>query len=244
MSVEIRIVGTTRELRAFIAFPERIYARVPEWVPAPRFDDMNTLRKDRNPSFEFCEAEYWTAWRDGSMVGRIAGIINRRYIEKWGNAYARFGWFDFVEDLEVAAALLHTVEEWAAARGMTGLHGPMGFTDLDREGMLVEGFGERGTLATWYNHRYYPEYMERLGYAKDIDWIEFLVTVPETIPEKVMRVQELISKRTGITIHEWKKPKEIVSRFGSEIFELIDETYTHLYGTTPLSRGQVDAYIK
>ena len=155
MAVEIRKVGTKAELKAFITFPETIYRDVPQWVPSPVFDDLNTLRRDRNPVFEFSEAEYWTAWKDGKMVGRIAGIINSRYIEKWGNKYARFGWVDFVEDFEVAESLFRTAEDWARAKGMVAIHGPLGFTDLDREGILVEGFKEMSTFATIYNHPYY-----------------------------------------------------------------------------------------
>ena len=243
MSIEIRKVATKRELRAFITFPETIYGNNPNWVPAPVFDDMNTLGKDKNPAFEFCEAEYWTAWKDGAMVGRIAGIINRRYIEKWGNKYARFGWIDFVEDFAVAEALVKTVEDWAKSKGMEGVHGPLGFTDLDREGMLVEGFGERATFATIYNHPYYSQYMERLGYAKDIDWVEFLVETPEAIPEKVLRVNEILAKRSGVRVIEWSNRKELLAKYADQIFALMDEGYAQLYGTTPLSEKQVKAYI-
>ena len=178
MSIDIKKVTSRSELRAFVTFPEKIYGSEPNWVPAPVFDDINTLDKKKNPAFEFCEAEYWTAWKEGEMVGRIAGIINHRFVEKWGKKYARFGWIDFIEDFEVAKALVTTVEAWARDKGMEGVHGPLGFTDLDREGMLVEGFGERATFATIYNHPYYPVYMEKLGYAKDVDWIEFLVQDP------------------------------------------------------------------
>ena len=243
MSIEIKQVNTRSELRAFVTFPEKIYANEPNWVPAPVFDDINTLSKNKNPAFEFCEAEYWTAWKDGQMVGRIAGIINRHYIEKWGNKYARFGWVDFIEDFDVAKALVTKVEEWARSKGMEGVHGPLGFTDLDREGMLVEGFGERATFATIYNHPYYPVYMEKLGYAKDVDWIEFLVQTPEAIPEKVLRVNEIISKRSGVRIAEWKSKKELIKKYADQLFELLDEAYAGLYGTTPLSRKQVEAYI-
>lgn len=243
MSIEIKKVTSNRELRAFIAFPATIYGGEPNWVPAPRFDDMNTLRKDKNPAFEFCEAEYWTAWKNGAMVGRIAGIINHRSVEKWGKKYVRFGWVDFIEDFGVAKALVETVEQWARAKGMEAVHGPLGFTDLDREGMLVEGFDERATLATIYNYAYYPAYMEKLGYAKDIDWVEFLVETPDSIPEKVLRLNELLSQRVGVRIAEWKTKKELVNLYAAQIFELLDEAYAGLYGTTPLSRKQVDAYI-
>ena len=244
MSIDIKKVTSRSELRAFVTFPEKIYENEPNWVPAPVFDDINTLDKKKNPAFEFCEAEYWTAWKEGKMVGRIAGIINRRFVEKWGKKYARFGWIDFIEDFEVAKALVTTVEAWARDKGMEGVHGPLGFTDLDREGMLVEGFGERATFATIYNHPYYPVFMEKLGYAKDVDWIEFLVQTPEAIPEKVLRVNEIISKRSGVRIAEWKNKKELIRKYADQLFELLDEAYAGLYGTTPLSRKQVEAYIK
>ncbi len=244
MSLEIRRVESSRDLKKFIDFPFAIFGKSPVWVPPLFADELNTLSKKRNPAFEFCEAEYWMAYRDGVAVGRIAGIINHRYIEKWGNKYARFGWMDFVEDFEVAKALVSTVEDWARSKGMVGVNGPLGFTDLDKEGLLVEGFDETPTMAVIYNLPYYPAYLERLGYAKDIDWVEYLVKVPSSIPEKVLRVQELISKRSGIHLYEWKTTAELKRRFAKDIFALVDEAYAHLYGTTPLSERQVEAYIK
>jgi GNAT superfamily N-acetyltransferase len=243
MSVEIRRVESARELKAFVRFPYRIYKGDPCWVPPLDMDDLTTLRRDKNPAFEYCEAEYWMAFKDGKAVGRVAGIINNRVIEKWGRKLARFDWIDFVEDFEVASALVKTVEDWAESKGMEGLQGPLGFTDLDKEGMLIEGFDRLGTYATGYNRPYYPQYIERLGYSKDTDWIEFRVKTPAEIPEKVQRVGELISKRTGARIYEWKSKKEIVSKFGDQIFELLDEAYEPLYGTCPLSERQVKFYI-
>jgi hypothetical protein len=241
--VEIRRVEGVRGLKAFVRFPFGIYAGDPCWVPPLDMDDITTLRRDKNPAFEYCEAEYWMAYRDGKAVGRVAGIINNRVIEKWGKKYARFGWIDFVEDFEVASALVRTVEDWAKSKGMEGIQGPLGFTDLDKEGMLIEGFDRLGTYATGYNRPYYPEYIARLGYAKDVDWIEFRVTTPTEIPEKVRRVNELISQRTGVRVFEWKDKKEIVAKFGDQIFELLDEAYEELYGTCPLTERQVQFYI-
>ncbi len=243
MSVEIREVRTRAELKKFVAFPETIYAEERNWVPSFLFDDMNTLNPKKNPAFEFCEAQCWTAWKDGKMAGRIAGIVNHRFVEKWGKKLARFGWIDFIEDFDVASALVKTVEDWARSKGMEGLHGPWGFTDLDREGMLVEGFGEQATFATIYNHPYYPAFMERLGYAKEVDWVEFRVTTPESIPDKVLRVNELLSKRAGVRIYEWKTRRELIAKFSAQVFELLDEAYAGLYGTTPLSPKQVKVYI-
>lgn len=244
MAVEIRRVESLRELRQFISFPVRLYREETNYVPAPRLDEVRTLRKDKNPAFEFCEAEYWTAWRDGKLVGRIAGIINHRYIEKWGNKWARFGWIDFIDDSEVSEKLLEAVEEWAASKGMSAVHGPLGFTDLDREGMLVDGFGELATLATIYNYPYYPQHLERLGYHKDVDWLQFQIFTPKEIPEKVQRVTEMLAKRSGVHLYEWTDKRVLVKKFGRELFHLIDETYSMLYGTSPLTERQVDTYIK
>ncbi len=244
MSIEIRRVETRAQLKAFIRFPYSIYKDDPYWVPPLDSDDLKTLSRDENPAFEYCEAEYWMAYRGDLAVGRIAGIINRRYIEKWGKKLARFGWIDFIEDFEVASVLIRVVEDWARSKGLEGVVGPMGFTDLDREGMLVEGFDRMGTYATNYNKPYYPAFIEALGYAKDVDWLEFRVKTPREIPEKVKRVQEIISKRTGVRIYEWKSKKEVERKFGGQIFALIDEAYEHLYGTVPLTERQVQYYIK
>ncbi len=244
MPVEIRKVEGRKGLKAFVRFPYSIYKDDPHWVPPLDMDDMGTLSPDKNPAFAYCEAELWMAYRDGKAVGRVAGIVNRRYIEKWGQKRARFGWLEFIEDREVLAALMRTVEDWARAKGLDGIHGPLGFTDMDREGMLIEGFEELGTYATNYNKPYYPKLLAELGYAKDVDWLEYNIATPKEIPEKVRRVQELISKRTGVRIFEWKNKKEIVAKYGDEIFKLIDETYNHLYATVPLTEEQVRYYIK
>jgi GNAT superfamily N-acetyltransferase len=243
MALEIRPVSDKKDLKAFIYLPFTLYKDNPNWVPPLVFDEYNTFRKDRNPAFEFCEAEYWLAWLDGKVVGRVAGIVNHRYVEKWGKKCARFGWIEFVDDFSVAEALVRTVEDWARSKGMTAVAGPLGFTDLDKEGMLVEGFDELGTMAMIYNPPYYPAYLERLGYTKDVDWLEFEVTTPTSIPEKALRVQELLGKRTGVHIHEWKNPRQLVARYGKQIFQLLDEAYAGLYATTPLSEAQVKAYI-
>lgn len=243
MALDIRLVTDKKELKAFISFPFSLYQHDPCWVPPLVMDEYNTFRKDRNPAFEFCEAEYWLAWRNGVVVGRVAGTINHRYIEKWGNRYARFGWIEFVEDITVAEALMRTVEDWARSKGMTALAGPLGFTDLDKEGMLVEGFDELGTMAMIYNPAYYPDFLERLGYAKDVDWLEFVITMPSSVPEKALRVQESLWKRSGMHIYEWKNPKQLIARYGQQIFALLDEAYAGLYGTVPLSKAQVKAYI-
>ncbi len=243
MPVEIRRVESRKDLAAFIQFNYDLYRGNPYAVPPLRFDEFNTLRKDKNPAFEFCEAEYWLAYKDGKVAGRIAGIYNTRYIEKWGKKDARFGWIDFIDDYEVSEALLATVEAWARSKGMDGIVGPMGFTDADKEGMLIEGFEELGTMPMIYNYPYYPRHLERLGYTKEVDWLEFEVKVPASVPEKAQRVQELIAKRSGVHIYEWKTNKELARKFGKAVFALLDEAYADLYGTVPLTERQVEAYI-
>ena len=243
MDIEIRRVTTSRDLRIFIRVPFSIFKDCPYWVPPLFFDEMNTLRKDKNPAFDFCEAEYWLAYKDGRPVGRIAGIINPHAMSKWGDKKARFGWIDFIEDFEVAKALITTVENWARSKGMEALVGPLGFADVDREGMLLEGFQELSTYAMIYNHPYYPEYLERLGYGKEVDWLEYEVRPPASMPEKAKRVQELIQKRTGIHLYTWKSKKDLVDNYAKDIFYLINEAYSKLYGTYVLTDRQIDGYI-
>jgi GNAT superfamily N-acetyltransferase len=243
LGIEIREVVTARELKKFVRFPFQLYQGHPCWVPALEFDELNTLRRDKNPAFEYCDTRYWMAFRDGAPVGRIAGIINRRYIEKWKNRYARFGWIDFIDDENVCRALVQTVEDWARQNGLTAVHGPLGFTDLDREGLLVEGFEELGTLATIYNHAYYPKHLEACGYRKDTDWVEFLAKNPAEIPEKIRRVAEIARKRLKLRVLEPKKAKDIL-KYTKGVFDVLDTAYEGLYGVVPLTDRQVETYIK
>jgi GNAT superfamily N-acetyltransferase len=242
MSIEMREVVSHADLMKFINFQFTIFKGNPYWVPPFIFDEVNALDSKKNPAFEHCEAKLWLAYRGRKIVGRIAGIINNKYIEKWGNKYARFGWIDFIDDPEVAKVLLDTVESWAKGKGMVGIQGPLGFTDLDKEGLLVEGFDELGTMPMIYNHPYYPKYIERCGYEKDVDWLEYEIKVPKSIPEKALRVQDLVLKRTKLRIYTAKKPKDIV-QYGDQIFDLVNTAYSGLYGTVELTKKQIDAYI-
>ena len=194
MSVNIVKVDNKRQLKTFIRFNYELYKGNPYFVPDLYEDTVNTLRKDRNAAFEFCEADYFLAYRDGKPVGRIAAIINHRANETWNKKAARFGWVDFIDDNEVVDALFATAENWARERGMTEIEGPFGFTDLDAEGMLIKGFDRLGTMATIYNHPYYPEHMQRMGYVKEVDWIEYLMNVPEQRWEKAVRVSAIVER--------------------------------------------------
>ncbi len=242
MQTKIIEVTTKKGINSFIQFPFTIYQGNPYWVPSLRFDELNTLRQDKNPAFEFCEARYWLAYQDGRIVGRVAAILNLRHIEKWGQRYMRFGWLDFIDDLEVSEALLKTVEAWASEAGMEAVHGPLGFTDLDREGMLVDGFNELGTLATYYNHPYYPGHLEKLGYTKDIDWMEYEISVPPEPNETIARIADLAARRYHLSLLKLRNKKEMLP-YTKELFQLLQDEYQHLYGFIPMTERQVNAYI-
>lgn len=243
MSAVIEEVRSNHDLKRFIKFPFSIYKGNRYWIPPLLFDEMNTLRKDRNPAFEHCEAKYWLASRDRKPVGRIAGIINRRFNDLWGKKYARIGWVDFIDDEEISRPLFQEIEGWARDRGMEAVHGPLGFTDMDREGMLIEGFEELGTIATIYNHPYYPVHLEKLGYQKDVDWVEYEMVPPKEIPEKVKRLARVVADRYQLKTLKVKRAKELLP-YAKEIFGLINTTYTGLYGFVPLTERQVEMYVK
>jgi hypothetical protein len=243
MKIEIREVKSHSDLKKFVNFPYGLYAGNKYWVPPLRLDEMNTLRTDKNPAFEFCDARYWLALQDGKICGRIAAIINRRFNEKCGMRFMRFGWVDFIDNYEVSASLFEVVEKWARDTDTTSLHGPLGFTDMDNEGMLIEGFEELGTLATIYNYPYYPNHLERLGFKKDIDWIEFEIEPPAQIPEKIERISEIALKRNNLKLLKIKKAKELLP-YAHEIFQVINDAYQDLYGFVPLTDRQIDYYVK
>ncbi|NPV55832.1 MAG: GNAT family N-acetyltransferase [Anaerolineae bacterium] len=242
MPIDLCEVTTLKQLRAFIRFPRTLYRDNPYWVPALFMDEYNTLRDDKNPAFEHCCARYWQAYRQGRAVGRVAAILNRQHCEKWGQPYLRFGWLDFVDDLDVASALLATVENYARENGLTAVHGPLGFTDLDREGMLVEGFNEMGTLSTLYNYPYYPRHLEALGYIKDIDWVEYQIIVPSEPNPTIARIAQVALRRNCLHLLQARHKRELLP-YTKEIFHLLDDAYQHLYGVVPLTPRQVEVYI-
>ncbi len=242
MDIKIKEVLTQKELKTFIQFPFELYKGNPNWVPGLFFDEFNTLRWDKNPAFNHCEARYWIAYREKKIVGRIAAILNHRHIEKWGQRYLRFGWIDFIDDPNVSAALISSVENWAKEKGMSAVHGPLGFTDLDREGMLVEGFNELSTLATIYNHPYYPKHLENLGYVKDTDWMEYEFTVPSETNKTIARIADAALRRNKLQLLKLRNKKELLP-YTKELFKLLDDEYKHLYGTVPLTEEQIQSYI-
>lgn len=242
MSVIVREVSGKKELKKFVKFHLDLYKDNPYHVPGLIQEEMMTLDKQKNPAFEVCDAIYFLAYREGKVVGRIAGMINRRSNETWNQKYARFGFIDFVDDEEVVNALFEAVEAWARRQGMEAIQGPMGFTDLDHEGMLIEGFDQLGTMATIYNYPYYPKHIERLGYVKDQDWHEFKIYIPEGIPEKHQRIGEIVKKKYGLKTMKFTRTKDIMP-YAQKVFETLNASYAPLYGFAQLTQKQIDYYI-
>ena len=243
MSVEIKEVKTKKELRQFVKFNIDLYKGNPYHVPGLIDEEMMTLSKDKNPAFDHCEAIYFLAYKDNKIVGRIAGIIVHESNRIWNQKHARFGFVDFIDDSEVVDALFDAVIAWAKEKGMTALHGPLGFTDMDHEGMLVEGFDLLGTMAAIYNYPYYPQHMERMGFVKDQNWKEFKIYIPEAIPEKHQRIGEIVLRKYGLRILKFKKRKEIWP-YAYKIFNALNAAYAQLYAFSPLTHRQIEYYIK
>ena len=242
--IEIKPVTTRQELQQFVQFFYDLYRGNDYAVPYLYSEEMSSLRHDKNTSFECCESQYFMAFKDDKLVGRVAAIINHRANERWDRKQVRFSWFDFVDDPEVSAALLKTVEDWGRFKGMTEIAGPIGFIDTDREGMLVDGFDKLSTMYINYNYPYYPQHMEQMeGYEKANDWVELRVKVPEVVPEKFAKITEMVRKRYGLRVHKFSRKELIDDGWGKRIFDLLNETYKDLYGFSQLSDHQIDQLV-
>lgn len=242
MRTIIREVCNRKDLRTFITFPEKLYQNCANWVPSLIGDEFDTLG-DKNPALEFCERAYFLAERNGETVGRIAAIINHNANRDWKENVVRFGWIDFIEDLEVVQALTDKVAEWGRARGCVKIKGPLGFSDFDKEGLLVEGFEYLSPFTVIYNYPYYGELLEAAGFRKDVDWTQKLVEVPDTIPPQ-FQYTDLIEKRFGLHQVTGRSMKELGKRYGMEIFHLVNKAFAELYEFTPFSDKQIEGYVK
>lgn len=242
--VEIRKVNNKGDLKQFVDFRTRLYKDSPTAVPYLYMDEERTLNPKKNGSFECCDAEYFLAWRDGQVVGRVAAIINRQANERWQNKVVRFGWFDFIDDLKVSRALLQTVEEWGRQRGMTQMAGPMGFADTDREGMLIEGFDTMSTMYANHNFSYYVDHINQLGFRKDNDYVECLVKVPDTVPEKIAHVAKVAEERYHLKVHKLTRKELLRDGYGREVFDMLNITYKDLYGFAELGKKKVDQLVQ
>lgn len=245
MAVEIRKVETKKDLKTFIDFHYDLYAGSPYDVPNLYIDERNTLDKKRNAAFDFCRAEYFLAYKDGKVAGRVAAIINNRVNKHWNRQDVRFGWIDFIDDLEVSRALFDTVAAYGRENGMTAMVGPLGFSDMDPEGMLTWGFDKLGTMATIYNYDYYPRHMEQMGgWAKDNDYVEYFLPVPDKVPEKYAKIASLVEKRYNLHVKKLTRKDVFQGGWGRKLFEIINATYTNLYGFVSLTDRQIDQYVK
>ena len=245
MAVEIRKVETKKDLKTFIDFHYDLYAGSPYDVPNLYIDERNTLDKKRNAAFDFCRAEYFLAYKDGKVAGRVAAIINNRVNKHWNRQDVRFGWIDFIDDLEVSRALFDAVAAYGRENGMTAMVGPLGFSDMDPEGMLTWGFDKLGTMATIYNYDYYPRHMEQMGgWAKDNDYVEYFLPVPDKVPEKYAKIASLVEKRYNLHVKKLTRKDVFQGGWGRKLFEIINATYTNLYGFVSLTDRQIDQYVK
>ena len=243
MSLLIKKVSTKRELNIFVRFANRLYKGNKYYVPAMPMDEINTLDPSKNAAYEFSEAELYLAYKGKEVVGRVAAIINHKANEAWKVKQVRFGWIDFIDDINVSSALLEKVAEFGRSRGMTQIVGPLGFTDFDPEGMLVEGFDKLSTMALIYNHPYYPEHLKKLGYIKETGWLEYRLTLPQTVPEQHARLAELVKDRYNLKVRKLTRSQIRKENYGHKLFELINKTYCVLYGYSLLSPKQIDQYV-
>jgi len=245
-AIEIRRVANKRDLKAFIELHYELYKGNKYDAPNLYSGELKTLSKDKNSAFEFCEAEYFLAYKDGQLVGRVAAIINHRYNEQWQRKAVRFGWIDLINDVDVMRALLTAVEDYGRQKGMTEVIGPLGFTDMDPEGMLIEGFNELGTMATIYNYDYYPKLMEQMeGYKKDNDYVEYKAFVPkEGMPEKFKKVAEMVQKRYNLHCPQIKRSQVFgPDGYGRKVLTVVNQTFANLYGYSQMTDRQIDEYV-
>ena len=243
MAVTIKTVSTKKDFKTFARFGNKLYKGNPYYVPSMPWDDLNTFDKEKNGAFEFSDAEFYLAYKDGNVVGRVAAIVNYKANEAWKVDQVRFGWIDFIDDLEVSKALLDAVVAFGKARGMKQIVGPLGFTGFDPEGMLVEGFDRVSTMALIYNYPYYPEHLKKLGYVKETGWVEYRITIPEQLPEKHVKFAEIVKDRYNLKVRKLTKRQIRTENYGRKLFQLINETYCVLYGYSLLSPKQIDMYV-
>lgn len=242
-AIDIKKVESKRDLKAFINFHYDLYKGNKYDVPSLYMSEIDTLKKEKNAAFEFCDAEYFLAYKGGKLVGRVAAIINNRANEKWGNKAVRFGWIDFVDDKEVSAALIKAVEDYGKAKGMTDIVGPLGFTDMDPEGMLTWGFDQLGTMPTIYNYPYYPEHIEAMDFKVDNKYVEYKIIIPDTVPDRYAKIARMIETRYNLRIKKITRKDVYKGGYGEKIFSLVNDTYKDLYGYSEMTPRQIRQYV-
>ena len=244
MKVDIRPINSKKDIKKFVQFANNLYKNCENYCPPLFSDEVDTFDIKKNPVFEVAECQLFLAYKDDKIVGRIAAIINNRANEHWGIKKVRFGWIDFIDDYEVSKALLDAVVKWGKEKGMEYLNGPVGFTDLDHEGLLIEGFEYLAPLASLYNFPYYEQHLEKYGLTKENDWIEIQITPPPQIPERIEKIAKIALQRGHYSVAKVKNVKELLERFGYSYFDVIDECYEKLYNFQPLTQRQKEYYSK
>ncbi len=240
----ISIVETKKQLRKFITWPETLYKGCENWVPPLLGDEFDTLNPKKNAAFEFCEAQLYLAYNENDeIVGRIAGIINRKANEIWKENVVRFGWFDFIESVEVAKALTDKVARWGKSKGCTKIKGPLGFTDMDKEGSLVEGYENLSPFTCLYNYPYYDRILKEIGFEKDADWTQKIFDIPDQVPESY-NYTDRVTERFGLRIYEARSTRELGRKYGMDLFHLCNESFSELFEFTPLTDTQIKRYLK
>lgn len=241
--IEIREAVSKKDIKKFVDFPQKLYKGNPYFVPYLRMDEVNIINPEKNPALEDCKAKCFLAYRDGELCGRVMGIVHYGDIKRSGIKRIRFSRIDFINDVEVARALLNAVEELGRAEGLEYIHGPLDFNDLGREGMLIEGFDRMSTFETQYSYEYYPVIMEKIGFKKDVDWIEHLIKCPKKMDERIERLSQKVLERFNLRIARYSK-REFIKRYALKFFEMLDKSYTELYATVPLPPKVIDSTVK
>lgn len=240
--IEIKEVKTKKDLKTFAAFNEKMYRDVPQAIPDLISDEIDNFTPSKNPAFEYAESRQWLAYKDGKCVGRIGAIISHKANKKWNRKRIRFTRVDFIDDYEVSEALFNTVEDWGRERGLDAVHGPMGFCDLDQEGMLLEGFEYKGMFITINNAPYYKEHLEKLGYSKSVDWIEMRIDIPKEVPNILTIMSNRVQEENNLRIYFAKNRREL-KKYIPQIFDVVNDTYKHLYGEVELTDVQIKKYV-
>ena len=244
-NVKVVKAETKKTMDDFVALPRYIYKDCAQYVPDLDMDVRAVFDFKKNAGLEFSDIQPFVAYDDGGRcVGRIAAIINHRANEKWNVSVVRFGMIEFIDDADVSIALIAAVEEWGKARGMSQIQGPMGISDFDTEGMLVDDFNLMGSMVSIYNHPYYPRHMEQMGFEKEVDWVSFHIDVPKAVPEKLSRFTSLVQNRFGLTLRKMTKDDILYRGYGRKIFDLLNTAYSPLFGFSELSDRQVDDFLK
>lgn len=235
--IEIKEVKTRSDIRNFIQFPNGLYKGNDCYVP-PLESEEKKLFKKNHPAYEQSEAVFYLAYRNGEVVGRIMGILQRAYNQKTGEKRVRFTRFDSIDDQEVANALFGAVENWAKSKGMDTVHGPLGFNDLEREGLLIDGFDQLSTFEEQYNYEYYKKLIENVGYVKETDWSERKVYAPDKVDERMERIANLCAKKHNLSVAKCKNMRSLLKKYKDQIFDLVDLCYSSLYGVVPITEKE------